>query len=48
LKDVFLDRLEDMLENAVAACEFVGGMSYEAFARDRKTSYAVLRARGDR
>jgi len=44
VKRLVLDHLEDILENAAAACEFVGGMDAEAFAADRKTLYAVLRA----
>jgi uncharacterized protein with HEPN domain len=44
VKRQVLDHLEDMLENAVAAGDFVGTMSIETFAADRKTLYAVLRA----
>lgn len=39
-----LDYLDDILENAFAACEFVGGLTADAFAADRKTLYAVMRA----
>jgi uncharacterized protein with HEPN domain len=44
VKRVVLDHLEDILENALAAGEFVGTMTCEAFGADRKTIYAVLRA----
>ena len=44
MKRLVLDHLEDILENALAAGEFVGTMSCEAFGADRKTLYAVLRA----
>ena len=39
-----LDYLEDILENALAACEFARDLSREAFVADRKTLYAVMRA----
>ena len=39
-----LDYLEDILENALAACEFARGLNREAFVDDRKTLYAVMRA----
>ena len=39
-----LDSLEDILENALAACDFASGLSREAFVADRKTLYAVMRA----
>ena len=39
-----LDSLEDILENALAACEFARDLSREAFVADRKTLYAVMRA----
>jgi uncharacterized protein with HEPN domain len=39
-----LDYLEDILENALAAGEFAGGLTAAAFAADRKTLYAVMRA----
>ena len=44
MKGVVLDHLADILENAVAACDFVGTMTREEFAADRKTLYAALRA----
>lgn len=39
-----LDYLDDILENAVAACEFASDLTADAFAADRKTLYAVMRA----
>ena len=39
-----LDYLEDILENALAACEFADGLTADAFAADRRTLYAVMRA----
>lgn len=44
MRRLVLDHLEDILDNALAAREFVGGMTVAAFAADRKTLYAVLRA----
>lgn len=41
---VYLDYLQDMRDNAERAIEFSKGMSFEAFARDDKTVYAVIRA----
>ena len=35
--------LLDMLENATAAREFTDGLSFEAFAADRRTFYAGIR-----
>ncbi len=35
--------LLDMLENATAAQDFVQGLTFEAFAADRRTLYAVIR-----
>ena len=32
-----LDYLDDILENALAACEFANGLTADAFAADRKT-----------
>jgi uncharacterized protein with HEPN domain len=37
-------RLLDILENIDAIRTFTAGMEFEAFASDRKTSYAVVRA----
>lgn len=39
-----LDYLEDILDNALAACEFARGLTADAFAADRRTLYAVMRA----
>ena len=35
--------LLDMLENATAAQDFVQGLTFEAFAADQRTLYAVIR-----
>jgi uncharacterized protein with HEPN domain len=35
--------LQDILDNMRWAEEFVGGVTHEVFAADRKTVYAVLR-----
>ena len=35
--------LLDMLENATAAQDFVQGLTFEAFAADRRTLYAIIR-----
>ena len=44
MRRLVLDHMEDILDNALAAGDFIGTMSCEAFAADRKTVYAVLRA----
>ncbi len=44
MKDVALDDLEDILENAVEARRFIGTLTFDEFIADRKTLYAVLRA----
>ena len=41
---IYLDYLQDMLENANRAIQFVANMNYEVFAKDDKTVYAVIRA----
>ena len=41
---VYLDYIRDMLENAEKALRFVKGMSFEEFAEDERTIYAVIRA----
>lgn len=41
---VYLDYVRDMSESAKKALEFVRGMEYEAFERDEKTQFAVVRA----
>lgn len=44
MKDVVLDYLEDILENAIEARGFIGTMTLDEFVADRKTLYAALRA----
>ena len=44
MKRVYIDYLQDMLSNAERAIQFAHGMSYEAFAKDEKTVYAIIRA----
>jgi len=44
MKDEFLDYIEDILKAMDDALAFVKDMNYEAFAKDRKTVYAVIRA----
>jgi len=41
---VYLDYIRDMLESSIKAIEFVGDMSYQEFADDDKTTFAVVRA----
>ena len=41
---VWLDYLRDMIENAHKAISFVEGMGFEAFSKDEKTTYSVVRA----
>ena len=36
--------LFDIRENGQLACEFVAGLTYDQFERDRRTFYAVTRA----
>jgi uncharacterized protein with HEPN domain len=36
--------LLDIRENGELACEFIAGLAYEEFERDRRTFYAVTRA----
>jgi len=40
----YLDYLEDIRDSLAKAQAFVRGMTYEQFAVDEKTSYAVIRA----
>lgn len=40
----YLDFLEDIRTAAVKAQEFTAGMTFEAFAKDEKTAFAVVRA----
>jgi uncharacterized protein with HEPN domain len=40
----FLDYLEDILDGIEKVGQFVEGMSFDQFADDHKTSFAVIRA----
>lgn len=40
----YLDHLEDILDAAEKAQQFTADMTYEAFAKDDKTVFAVIRA----
>ena len=44
MKRAHEDYLHDMLGNAEKALDFVGGMEFDRFFEDEKTSYAVVRA----
>jgi len=44
MKRVYDDYLRDMLDNAEKALSFVDGMDYDAFEKDDKAVYAVIRA----
>jgi len=44
MKREFLDYVEDVVEAMDDAMNFVEGMSYDDFVKDRKTVYAVIRA----
>jgi len=44
MKKEFLDYVEDIVEAMKDALEFVKGMEYDVFVKDRKTVYAVIRA----
>jgi uncharacterized protein with HEPN domain len=44
MKRAYLDYLQDMLSNAERAVCFAEGLSYEAFKKDEKSVYAVIRA----
>lgn len=41
---IYLDTLEDILDALLKSRDFVEGMSYEEFAQDDKTVFAVIRA----
>ena len=41
---VYLDYIQDMLESAEKAVNFVGNLRYEQFSEDDKTTFAVIRA----
>ena len=43
-KRVYLDYVQDMLESAKKARGFISGMTYDEFAGDEKTQFAVVRA----
>ena len=44
MKRTFLDYVEDIITAMQKAQGFLEGMSYEALARDDRTSFAVVRA----
>ncbi|MCX8183623.1 MAG: DUF86 domain-containing protein [Crenarchaeota archaeon] len=44
MKREFLDYVEDIIEAMKDAMSFVEGLSYDEFASDKKTIYAVVRA----
>lgn len=44
MKRAHEDYLQDMLDNAEKALDFVGSMELDQFFEDEKTSYAVVRA----
>ncbi len=44
LSDTARDALYDIRDHAVYAKEFVAGMAFDAFQRDRKTFFAATRA----
>lgn len=44
MKRTFLDYVEDILESINLIADFTKDITYEDFFRDRKTSYAVIRA----
>lgn len=44
MKRAHKDYLQDMLDNAEKALDFVGSMELDQFFQDEKTSYAVVRA----
>jgi uncharacterized protein with HEPN domain len=44
MKRTHEDYLQDMLDNAEKALDFVGSMELDQFFEDEKTSYAVVRA----
>ncbi len=43
-KRIWLDYLRDMIENTQKAISFVGNMDFDAFSKDEKTVYSVVRA----
>jgi uncharacterized protein with HEPN domain len=44
MKREYRDYLQDMLDNAERALNFVHGMEYDEFFEDDKSNYAVMRA----
>jgi uncharacterized protein with HEPN domain len=44
MKEEFLDYIEDIIEAMDDAVNFVKGMEYDVFVKDRKTVYAEIRA----
>jgi len=44
MKEEFLDYVEDIIGAMDDAMNFVEGMEYDDFVKDRKTIYAVIRA----
>ncbi|MBO3798282.1 MAG: DUF86 domain-containing protein [Thermoproteota archaeon] len=44
MKREFLDYIEDIIGAMGDAIDFIEGMSYDNFAKDKKTIYAVVRA----
>jgi uncharacterized protein with HEPN domain len=44
MKRVYIDYLQDMLDNAKRASRFTAGMDFGSFSKDDKTVYAVIRA----
>ncbi len=44
MKREYADFLQDMLNNAELALDFVQGMEYDEFFEDEKSRYAVMRA----
>ena len=44
MERTYLDYLEDILDAAEKAEQFVRGMTFESFARDEKTVFATIRA----
>ena len=43
-KRIYLDYLEDIIDATEKISQFIEGMTYEQFAKDAKTAYAVIRA----
>ncbi len=39
-----LDYLQDILDSIISIKEFLAGMDYDSFRKDKKTQYAVIRA----